>query len=351
MNHHIFIGYIGTYTKGNSKGIYSFQLNTQTKTISEPTLVAELTDPTYLAISNDQKYLYSIYKADGNGAIAGFSINPQSGALTLTGKSISPNGSYCHLSINNDSTDIVAASYGDGLVESFPILADHSVGPVASTVKHEGKGPNPDRQEKPHTHFAQFSPDQRYIAVVDLGIDQIITYHLEQHQLQPVHSLAVKPGSGPRHLVFHPNQKFAFCLAELQPEVIVLQYQKEEGSFKAIQTLRTVPDDFIENNQGSAIHISKDGRFVYAANRGHDSIAVFAVTQDTGKLSLVQIIGTEGHWPRDFSIDPTEEFLIASNEESGSLFLYERNKESGRLTLLPSHISVPYPVCVKFLEV
>ena len=308
MKNHIFIGYIGTYTKGTSKGIYSFQLNTQTKTISEPTLVTELTDPTYLAISNDQKYMYSIYKADGKGAIAGFSINPQNGELTLTGKSVSPNGSYCHLSINDDATALVAASYGDGLVESFPILADHSVGPVASTVRHEGKGPNPDRQEKPHTHFAQFSPDQKYIAVVDLGIDQIITYRLEHHQLQHVHTLAVKPGSGPRHLVFHPNQRFAYVIAELQPEVIVLQYQKEEGSFEAIQTIRTVPDDFIENNQGSAIHISKDGRFVYAANRGHDSIAVFAVTQDTGKLGLVQIIGTEGHWPRDFSLIPLKNF-------------------------------------------
>ena len=133
--------------------------------------------------------------------------------------------------------------------------------------------------------------------------------------------------------------------------MIVLQYQKDEGSFEVIQTIRSVPDEFIENNQGSAIHISKDGRFVYAANRGHDSIAVFAVNQDTGKLSLVQIISTEGHWPRDFSLDPTEDFLIASNEESGNLTLYKRNKESGELTLLQADISVPYPVCVKFLEV
>ena len=349
-DHNLFIGYIGTYTKGTSKGIYSFQFNTQTQTISEPTLVAELPDPTYLTISQDQKHLYSIYKSDGKGAIASFSIDHNTGELTLNRKSVSQNGSYCYLSIDNDTTSIVAASYGDGRVESFSILDDHSIGPVVSSVIHEGKGPNKDRQEKAHAHYAQFTPDQKYIAVVDLGIDQIITYRLEQQHLQQVHSLKVNPGSGPRHLVFHPNQRFAYVIAELHPEVIVLQYQKDEGSFEVIQTIRSVPNEFIENNQGSAIHISKDGRFVYAANRGHDSIAVFAVNQDSGKLSLVQIIGTEGHWPRDFSLDPTEAFIIASNEESGNLTLYKRNKDSGELTLLQADISVPFPVCVKFLD-
>lgn len=345
------IGYIGTYTKGTSKGIYSFQLHTHTETISEPTLVAELTDPTYLAISKDQSHLYSIYKADGKGAIASFSIDQSSGELSLNSKSVSQNGSYCHLSINNDSTSLVAASYGDGIVESFSMLENQSIGPVSSTVIHEGKGPNIDRQEKAHTHYVQFTPDQKYIAVVDLGIDQIITYRLDQeNHLQQVHTLAVRPGSGPRHLVFHPNQRFSYVMAELRPEVIVLQYQSDEGKFEEIQTIRSVPSEFIANNQGSAIHISKDGRFVYAANRGHDSIAIFAVDNCTGKLSLIQIIGTEGHWPRDFSLDPTESFLVAANEESGSLTLYKRDQESGKLTLLKAGIQVPFPVCVKFLE-
>lgn len=349
-NHNIFIGYIGTYTKGNSQGIYSFQLNSETQTISEPTLVAELTDPTYLAISEDQKHLYSIYKAEGKGAVASFTINQNTGELSLTKKSVSQNGSYCYLSINKDVTSLVAASYGEGLVESFSILEDYSIGSVVSTVKHEGHGPNIERQEKAHAHYAQFTPDQNYIAVVDLGTDQIITYRLDEQQLQSVHTLDVNPGSGPRHLVFHPNQQYAYVIAELKPEVIVLQYQKDEGNFKAIQTIRSVPENFTDNNQGSAIHLSKDGRFVYAANRGHDSIAVFAVNHETGKLSLVQIISTEGHWPRDFNLDPTENFLLASNEESSTLTLFKRNQESGELTLLQTGIEVPYPVCIKFLN-
>lgn len=345
-----FKGYIGTYTKGASKGIYSFEFDTLSNTISEPTLVAELMDPTYLAISRDNKHLYANYKANGKGAVASFNINENTGELSLLGKSVSPNGSYCYICINNDSTSLIAASYGDGFVESFSILADGSIGPVQSTVKHEGKGPNQERQEKAHTHFAKFTPDEKFIAVVDLGMDQVITYRLEDHRLQKVHSLEVTPSCGPRHLVFHPNQPYAYVIAELHPDVLVLQYQEDLGSFEMIQTIRSVPENFTANNQGSAIHISKDGRFVYAANRGHDSIAVFAVDGENGKLSLVQIIGTEGHWPRDFALDPTEHFIIASNEESGNLTLYTRNPQSGELTLLQSGIQVPYPVCVQFLH-
>jgi 6-phosphogluconolactonase len=349
-NDNKYIGYIGTYTKGTSKGIYSFQLEPESNTISEPTLVAELVDPSYLTISKDQKHLYSIYKADGKGAVASFAINQQTGELSLIGKSISPNDSYCHLTIDNDVKSLVTASYGGGFVESFSILEDGSVSSVQSTVRHEGKGPNLDRQEKAHAHFATFTPDEKFIAVVDLGIDQIITYRLENKTLQKVNSLAVTPGSGPRHLIFHPTQPFAYVIAELRPEVIVLAYDKESGSFEILQTIRSVPEDFVANNQGSAIHISSDGHYVYAGNRGHDSIAVFVVDERTGKLSLVQIISTEGHWPRDFSLDPTENFLVASNEESGNLTLYKRDQQSGELTLLQAGIQVPYPICIKFLR-
>lgn len=349
-NHNIFIGYIGTYTKGSSQGIYSFQLDTQLATISEPTLVGELMDPTYLSISEDNKHLYANYKADGKGAIAGFNIDTNTGKLSILGKSVSENGSYCHLHIDRQANNLVAASYGDGLIESYSILEDGSISPVISTVHHHGSGPNKARQEHAHAHFAQFTPDEKYIISVDLGMDQIITYRLEAKGLQQVNSLKVAPGSGPRHLVFHPNQPFAYVVAELQPEVIVLQFHKEEGSFETIETVRSVPMNFSANNQGSAIHISSDGHFLYTANRGHDSIAVFSVNEKTGKLSLIQLIETEGHWPRDFTLDPSENFVVASNEESGNIQLFKRNQQMGTLELLPATIQVPYPVCVKFLH-
>jgi 6-phosphogluconolactonase len=151
-------------------------------------------------------------------------------------------------------------------------------------------------------------------------------------------------------MTFHPNGKIAYLMTELSNEVVVLAYSQEDGSFKELQYISTIPDDFTENNQGSAIHISSDGRFVYAANRGHDSIAVFSTNSDSGELTFVERTSTEGNWPRDFALDPTEKFLIASNQESSSLVLFERNQETGKLTLLQSDITVPDPVCVKFLN-
>ena len=343
------IGYIGTYTKGNSEGIYRFTLDTAEGKLSTPVLAAELTDPTYVAISQDKKNLYAILKEAGSGGVSAYSINEDSGELTFLGKQLTPNGSSCHISVDSKKQVLVTSSYGEGVIESYPLHDDATPLPVSSTVQHEGQGPNVERQEKAHTHFAGFTPDERFIAVVDLGIDKVITYKLHNGVLEEVNSLSVAPGSGPRHLTFHPNGKFAYVMAELVPEVIVLSFDSQTGSFSELQTVRTVPEDFKENNQGSAIHISDDGRFIYAANRGHDSIAVYETNQETGKLAFVQLVSTEGNWPRDFSLDPSGKFLIASNEQSGNLTLYARNEHDGKLTLLQKDVQVPFPVCVKFL--
>ncbi|MFE4811557.1 lactonase family protein [Peribacillus simplex] len=343
------IGYIGTYTKGNSKGIYRFTLDTAEGKLSTPVLAAELTDPTYVAISQDKKNLYAILKEAGSGGVSAYSINEESGELTFLGKQLTPNGSSCHISVDSKKQVLVTSSYGEGVIESYPLHDDAIPLPVSSTVQHEGQGPNEERQEKAHTHFAGFTPDERFIAVVDLGIDKVITYKIDNGVLEEVNSLSVAPGSGPRHLTFHPNGKFAYVMSELVPEVIVLSFDSQTGSFSEVQTVRSVPEDFKENNQGSAIHISDDGQFIYAANRGHDSIAVYQINQETGKLSFVELVSTEGHWPRDFSLDPSGKFLIASNEQSGNLTLYSRNEHDGKLTLLQKDVQVPFPVCVKFL--
>ncbi|CAH0150866.1 6-phosphogluconolactonase [Peribacillus sp. Bi96] len=346
---HTIIGYIGTYTKGNSKGIYRFTLDTAEGKLSTPVLAAELTDPTYITISQDKKNLYAILKEAGSGGVSAYSINEDSGELTYLGKQLTPNGSSCHISVDSKKQVLVTSSYGEGLIETYQLQNDATPMPISSTIRHEGHGPNEDRQEKAHTHFAGFTPDERFIAVVDLGIDKVITYKIHNGILEEVNNLSVTPGSGPRHLTFHPNGKFAYVMAELVPEVIALSFDSKTGSFSELQTVRTTPEDFKENNQGSAIHISEDGQFVYAANRGHDSIAVYKINQETGKLTFVELVSTEGHWPRDFSIDTSGKFLIASNEHSGNLTLYSRNENSGKLTLLQQDIQVPFPVCVKFL--
>jgi 6-phosphogluconolactonase len=346
-----FSGYIGTYTKGESKGIYSFTLNTGHAKIENVNIAAELENPTYVNISKDNRYLYSVVKEGENGGLAAFSID-EDGSLTAINRELSAGASPCHVSVDSQNRYVFGANYHKGLVESHLLnKEDGSILPTASTMIHEGSGPDP-RQEKPHTHYAGLTPDEKYLAVVELGIDALITYAVNSDgTLTKVKLLPLKAGSGPRHLVFHPNGKIAYVMTEFSSEVIVLTYNEENGHFTEKQYISTLPEDFTENNQGSAIHISSDGRFVYAGNRGHNSIAVFHVTPETGELSFVEHVSTEGDWPRDFALDPSEKFVVASNQESGNLVLYSRDEGTGKLTLIQSDIVVPYPVCVKFLHV
>lgn len=345
----IFNGYIGTYTKGDSKGIYSFTLDTEAKQINNVKAVAELNNPTYVNISNDNKVLYAVVKEGDKGGVASFAINNQTGELTELSRQVTEGASPCHVSVDKNNQQVVTANYHRGTVEAFLVNEDGTVNPSTSIMQHEGQGPH-ERQEKPHTHFSGFTPDERFVVAVDLGIDKVITYKIDNGALTEAHTLLVKAGSGPRHITFHPNGKYAYVMTELSNEVIALSYNAETGIFTELQYIAAIPEDFTENSQGSAIHISSDGRFVYAGNRGHNSIAVFRVNEETGELALVEYTSTEGNWPRDFALDPTESFIVASNEESGNLVLYTRDKETGRLTVIQSDVAVPYPVCVKFLH-
>lgn len=347
-----FIGYVGTYTKGESKGIYSFAFDSKEAKIENVKVAAELGNPTYLTISRDNRYLYAVSKEGENGGVAAFKLNSANGELSAINSQVLAGSPPCHVSVDSENRYVFSANYHKGTVESHLInQADGSVQPAASIIKHEGSGPDP-RQEKPHTHFAGVTPNEKYLAVVELGTDSLITYEVNnQGKLTEVSRLVTPPGSGPRHLVFHPNNKFAYIMTEFSSEVIFLSFNPKDGHFTEKQYISTLPADFTENNQGSAIHISSDGRFVYAGNRGHNSIAVFSVNQDSGELTFVERTSSEGDWPRDFSLDPSEKFMVGSNQESSNLVLYSRDVNSGKLTLLQSDINVPYPVCIQFLNI
>lgn len=347
-----FRGFVGTYTKGDSKGIYAFTLDTEAGKITEVKAAAELGNPTYLNISTDNQYLYSIIKEGEAGGIAAYSINNQTAELTPVNKQLLPGSSPCHVSIGHNNKLLFSANYHKAEVISYTINPENgAINPPVSIMKHEGSGPDY-RQEKAHTHFAEMTPDGKYLAVMELGSDFLITYELiGDGHLTEVQRLKLRPGTGPRHLVFHPNQKYAYIMSELSSEVIVLAYHTQDGSFSILQKVSTIPDDFTENNQGSAIHISSDGRFIYVQNRGHNSIVVFSADQKTGKVTWVEHVSSEGNWPRDFALDPTEKFLVSSNQESHNLVLYARDTDTGKLTLLQSDVAVPSPVCIKFLHI
>lgn len=343
-------GFIGTYTKESSKGIYTFILDTQDEKIREIKLAAELGNPTYLAISEDQEYLYAVRAGEGEGGVAAYRINSESGALTPINSAMTEGTSPCYVAVNDKNDTVVAAYYHRGQVAIHPVKPDGTLGPASSVIQHEGSGPNKERQEKPHVHYSEFTPDGKYVVAIDLGTDQIVTYTLTEGRLAEVASLRVRPGSGPRHLDFHPNGKYAYVMTELSNEIIVLEYNREAGSFTELQYHTTLPEDFSGHSQGAAIHVTGDGRFVYVSNRGHNSIAVFAIEESTGKVHLVEHVSTEGNWPRDFVLDPSERYLICANERSHNLTLYKRDRETGRLSVLQKDVQAPEPVCVKFLK-
>lgn len=342
-------GFIGTYTKGESEGIYSFVLDTEKEKITDVQLAAKLDNPTYVAITPDNKYLYAVAKEENQGGVASYRIGAN-GDLSELNKHFTKGSSPCYVAANSEKTFLTAAYYHRGTVELHTLNEDGSLDLLKSTAVHEGKGSHPERQNQPHAHYADFTPDEKYVVAVDLGLDQIITYEIIHIELVKKHVLHLHPGCGPRHLAFHPNGRNAYIMTEISSEVIAMEYNNADGSFKELQYISTIPSDFTENNQGGAIKISSDGKFVYVSNRGHNSIAIFRVDEHTAQLSLVDIVSSEGDWPRDFNFDPSENYIVGSNQESNNLVLYRRDKKTGLLTLLQNDVNVGNPVCIKFLK-
>lgn len=344
-----FIGYAGTYTNGDSKGIYCFELDTKEGQIKNVKVAAEIENPTYLNISPDRRYLYSVMKKGDTGGVSAFSIL-ETGELDFINSEVSAGSPPCHVSIDQNQRHVFSTNYHKGTVESYPInQSNGAVFPPVSVIHHKGSGPDP-RQEKAHTHFASMTPDGKYLVVAELGSDNLIVYQVSTNgELKEVSKFAVRPGSGPRHFIFHPyDPTTLYVITEFSSEVIVLTYDDDNGSFTEIQTISTIPSDYAENNQCSAIHTSADGQYVYAGNRGHNSIAIFSVDSEKKKLTFVEYTSTEGDWPRDFVLDPTGSFLIASNQNTSNLVLFQRNGQTGKLSMIQNDVKIPNPVCVKF---
>lgn len=340
-----YFGFAGTYTRESSEGIYRFELDTESKTLRNVEVAAKIGSPTYVTLSDDQRFMYAVDQDGDQGGAAAFEVNNETGELTLLNNILAEGAPPCHLTARND--ELVTGNYHHGRVDLLKIN-EKGIQEVLSSVSHEGSGPH-ERQDSPHVHYTAHTPDGKIVIVADLGTDELISYKIENDKLVRVSTFNAKPGSGPRHVDFHPNGKTAYLLTELTSDVIVLDYNSETGEFTEKQTISALPEDFTDQNDASAIHVSSDGKFVYTGNRGHDSIAVFKIDESNQKLSLVEHISTGGEFPRDFVLDPSEMFLIAANQHSGNLVLFSRDETTGKLTNLNSEVKVPETVCVKFL--
>lgn len=342
-----YFGYAGTYTRESSKGIYRFVLDTKAGELRDVQVAAEIGSPTYVTISEDNNYLYSVAQQDDLGGVAAYKIDETTGALSHINEQLEAGAPPCHLAV--EQAKLTTGNYHKGTVELHHILEDGGVSETVSSVQHEGDGPH-ERQEKPHVHYAAHTPDGRYVLVADLGTDELVTYKVAADKLEKVHTFEAKPGSGPRHITFHPNGDIAYLLTELSSEVIVLDYDATSGQFTELQTICALPEDFTETNDASAIHITSDGKFLYTGNRGHNSITTFQVNETGKQLTCVDHTPTGGEWPRDFVLDPSEAYVIAANQHTGNLVLFARDQNTGKLTQLDSEVHVPETVCVKFLQ-
>ncbi|MDQ1408493.1 MAG: 6-phosphogluconolactonase [Acidobacteriaceae bacterium] len=353
-----YFAFIGSYTsKTDSKGIYSFHFDSSTGRLSSAAVAAATQDPSFLAVANNQTYLYAVNELaefDGkkSGAVTAYSIDPNSGKLTQLNQVPSGGADPCYVSFDQTGKYLLVANYTGGSVAIFPVRPDGRIGSASAFVQHTGSGPNKERQEGPHAHYIASSADNRFVFVVDLGLDEVVVYRFDpaKGSLTPNDPPAkLAPGAGPRHLAFHPNGKFAYVLSEVNSTVTAFAYDSKNGSFSSLQTLSTIPKDFSAHNDTAEIVVHPSGKFLYASNRGHDSIAEFTINPAKGTLTLAGDFSTQGKTPRNFALDPTGKFFIAANQESNNIVVFRIDQSTGALTATGQVAQVPAPVDIVFV--
>jgi len=350
--------YIGTYTRGESEGIYLYYMDKSTGALEFVSAARGIENPAFLAIHPEQRYLYSVnevgqFAGKPAGAVSAFAIDSETGELTFLNQQSSQGPGPCHLSVDHTGQFALVANYSGGSVAVLPIGSDGKLGEATDFVQHEGSSVNPRRQEKPHAHSIMVDESNRYAFVPDLGMDKIMIYRLNlaDGKLEPNDEpwAKVKAGAGPRHFDFHPNGKYAYVINELDNTLIAFAYDGTNGRLREIQTISTLPENFSGTSYCADVHVSPSGKFVYGSNRGHDSIAIFGIDEDTGKLTLVGYEPTQGKMPRNFGIDPTGAFLLAANQDSDNVVVFRIDRQTGNLKSTGFMVEVPKPVCVKMI--
>ena len=366
-SHKKYFVYVGTYTAeagSTSKGIYAYRFDTDTGEIASIGVAAETANPSFLAVHPNQRFLYAVnetgnYQGQKSGAVSAFSIDHTTGKLTLLNEVASKGADPCYITVDKTGKYVLVANYTGGSVAVFPVLEDGRLGEATAFIQHTGHGADPERQEGPHAHSIDLSPDERFAIVDDLGLDETLVYRFDRakgsltlNDPQIYTTLAkADPGAGPRHFAFNPNGKFAYVVNEIQSTVSVFSYDGSAGVLRRLQTISTYPKDFSAHNDDAEIQVHPSGKFLYASNRGHDSIAVFAIDPDKGTLTLVEYASTKGRTPRSFEIAPGGSLLFAANEKSNNIVVFSIDAKTGRLKPTGKVLDVSEPVCVKFVPI
>lgn len=343
--------YVGAYTGEDEEGITAFQLQNDGGKLKRLHGIAGIANPSFLTLNADRTRLYAVSEApDGDGYIASFAINSKDGELTLLNKQSSRGSAPCHVTLDGEEQYLVVTNYSGGNVVLYPVEVDGTVGAAAQIIAHSGQGPRHDRQEKAHPHSSIMSPDNEYVIVADLGIDKLVHYRLDRKAGKLIfhRETEVLPGAGPRHLVYHPNGEVLYALNELDSTIAVYNYAAADSTLESIQTITALPESFHGENTSADIHLTSCGRFLYASNRGHDSIAVFRVDA-VGLLALIEHVPSGGRIPRNFALTADDQFLLAANQDSHSIVVYAVHSETGQLLDLEHNLNIESPVCIRFL--
>ncbi|SDN53189.1 6-phosphogluconolactonase [Paenibacillus sp. yr247] len=350
--------YVGSYTdEQNKNGIHLYAFNPQNGGMKLVEAYTDLPNASFLALNGERTVLYAVSETETyndcfGGSAAAYVVEAGTGKLKKLNQQPTGGSAPCYISLDQTNRTVFVANYLSGSVTVYPVEADGRLAEATQLAKHEGPlGPRADRQEAPHAHSIVPSPNNRYAISADLGLDRLLVSRIDADcgVLMPHGDAAMKPGAGPRHLVYSADSRYVYAINELDSTVTVLGYEADAGVLTALQSLSTLPEGFSGENTCADIHLSGDARYVYASNRGHDSIAVYGVDRQSGTLSVVGWQATLGRTPRNFALSPQGEFLLAANQDSNSITVFRVDAETGMLHETGQSVAVPRPVCIKFL--
>jgi 6-phosphogluconolactonase len=346
------IAYVGGYTDKEGKGIYAFRFNSQTGELFPLGLAVETPNPSFIVLHPTGKYLYAVgftgpLTGPRIGLVSAFAVDPVSSKLMLINQQSSGGGGPVRITIDQAGTHVFVANYGTGSVCVLPVEADGRLDTATALMQHTGSGPNPSRQDQPHAHSVVLDPAERFAFACDLGIDKVMIYKFDavSGTLEHHGSVSLTPGSGPRHLAFSPDGNFAYIISEMLSTITVFRYDSTEGKLTEIQTISTLPSDWKGTNTAAEVHVHPSGKFVYASNRGNDSLATYRTAPD-GKLSLVGLTPCGGKTPRFFTLDSTGTWLLCAHQNSGTIAVFKIDPDTGLPKQTGAPISVPNPTCI-----
>jgi 6-phosphogluconolactonase len=345
--------YVGTGSGDPAAGIHAFRFDSTAGTLTQIQPVTPLLNPTYLALGRDDEHLYSVRETTDSATVHAFDVNQSTGALSAINAVPAGGGAPCYVSVDRTGQWVFVANYVGGNVAVFPTRDDGGLGPATQVVQHRGRGADPARQAGPHAHYVRADPQNRYVLAADLGIDQVRVYPFDAQtgrlDTTAVRPVSTPPGTGPRHLAFHPSGNYVYLVGELSGTVTVYAYDAEAGRMSTVQTVSTVPEDFEGAARSADVHVHPSGDVLYVSNRGEaNDIVHYRIDEQTGRLSVAGRQSQSIRWPRNFALSPGGEYLLVANRRADAVTVYRVDPSTGALTFTGTSVAVPEPTKIEF---